>query len=345
MELKIGFVGFGNAARAFARLLEEQRARLLSEYEIRWRTTAIATASHGCIMADEIDLAHAVAARETEGALPSLPGAVIVRDSFELIQSCDADILFETTPLNPIDGQPAITHIRKAIERSINVVTANKGPLAFAFKQLNEIAERAGVAFRFEGTVMDGAPVFNLIETCLPAVEVLGFSGVLNSTTNYILTEMESGRSFEDALIEAQRLRIAEANPDYDIDAWDAAVKTVVLANVLMRADACPADVARTGIRQITPHHLKEAAGRGNVLRLIARANRSGGEVKLSVAPEEVSAVSLYGSARGTSSVLAIETDLMGELALFENNPGIRQTAYALLSDMIRVHTGLVRKN
>lgn len=343
MELKIAFVGFGNAARAFARLLEQRQARLLNEYEMRWRTTAIATARHGSIMADEIDLADAAAIVESQGALGSLPGTVNVRDSYELIRRAEADILFETTPLNPIDGEPAITHIRKALERGVNVVTANKGPLAFGFGELNAIAKREGVAFRFEGTVMDGAPVFNLIETCLPAAVVLGFSGVLNSTTNYILTEMESGRSFQAALIEAQRLGITEANPDYDIDGWDAAVKTVVLANALMRADARPADVARSGIRQVTPDRLKEAARSGNVLRLVARAKRSGDRIRLSVAPEEVAAVSLYGSVCGTSSVLAIETDLMGELAIFETDPGIRQTAYALLSDMIRIYKAIVR--
>lgn len=343
--MKIGLIGFGNVARAFARLLEEQRARLFDEYGIRVRATAIATARHGCITADEIDLADAVAACESGVGLGSLPSAAVVRDSFELIRSCEADILFETTPLNPIDGEPAVTHIRNALDQGINVVTANKGPLAFAFKELKAVAENRGVAFRFEGTVMDGAPVFNLVEACLPVVEVLGFSGVLNSTTNHILTEMARGRSFEDALVEARRLGIAEANPDYDIDGWDAAVKCVALANVLMRADARPEDVARKGIRQVTPLRLKEAAGRGKVLRLIARAKRSAGGIRLSVAPEEVAADSLYASARGTSSVLAIETDLMGELALFENDPGVRQTAYALLSDMIHVCRELVRTN
>ena len=345
MELKIGLIGFGNAARAFARLLEERQARLFGDYGVRVRATAIATARHGCILADEISLADAVFACESGVGLGSLPGVVTVSDSFELIRACDADILFETTPLNPIDGEPAIAHVRNALERGISVVTANKGPLAFAFKELKAIAEKRGVAFRFEGAVMDGAPVFNLVETCLPATEVLGFSGVLNSTTNFILTEMAGGRSFDDALVEARRLGIAEANPDYDIDGWDAAVKCVALANVLMRADARPGDVARTGIRQIGSLQLKEAAARGNVVRLIARATVSGDRLRLSVAPEEVAADSIYGSARGTSSVLVLETDLMGELALVETDPGIRQTAYALLSDMMRVYQELDSNN
>jgi len=190
---------------------------------------------------------------------------------------------------------------------------------------------------------MDGAPVFNLVELCLPGTRVLGFSGVLNSTTNLILTGMESGQSFEESLEEAQRLGIAETTAEYDIDGWDAAVKTVALANVLMCANAHPADVARQGIAGITVEDLKSASESGMTLRLTARASSSVGGVRLSVSPEKVSVTSLFGSARGTSNVLMLETDLMGELAIVENNPGIEQTAYALLSDLLSIHRSFSR--
>ena len=170
---------------------------------------------------------------------------------------------------------------------------------------------------------------------------VLGFSGVLNSTTNLILTGMETGRSFEESLAEARSRGIAEANADYDIDGWDAAVKAVALANVLLNANALPRDVIRQGIRKVDANELKEAALSGNAVRLVARGKRLTDGVKLTVAPESVAIDSVLGSVRGTSNALAIETDLMGEIAIVENDPGVDQTAYALLSDMIRIHQRL----
>jgi homoserine dehydrogenase len=199
------------------------------------------------------------------------------------------------------------------------------------------LASRHGVGFRFEGTVMDGTPVFNLVNSCLPGVRVLGFSGVLNSTTNLILTGMESGQSFEESLAEAQRLGIAEADAAYDIDGWDAAVKAVALANVLMDSASRPADVDRKGIRAVKVEDLKSAATAGMALRLVARGKQTPNGVKLTVALEEVPASSVLGSVRGTSNALVLETDLMGDIAIVETDPGVEQTAYALLSDMISI--------
>ena len=337
MELRLGFVGFGNVARAFARLLRSNGPHLDSR--LRWRTTAIATANHGCILSDSgIDLNHAAEVCEKGGSLLGLPATIDAGDVDRLIDRCEADVIFETTPLNPDDGEPAINYIRSALDRRINVVTANKGPLAFAYHDLRELAALRGVRFRFEGAVMDGTPVFNMVERCLPAVEILGFEGVLNSTTNHILTEMQAGCSFDESLADAQRLGIAEANADYDIDGWDAAVKAVALANVLMKADTRPAQVERYGIRGITHRQLQEAANKDCAIRLVARASLSAGGLKISVAPETVPLSSPLGAANGRSNVLVLQTDLMGQLAMFEIDPGIEQTAYALLSDLLMIH-------
>ena len=340
MELRFAFVGFGNVARAFARMLHANEQRLGVELGLRWRTTAIATANHGCVVAGPggINLDDAARLSETSGSLLELPGTIDAGDSEALISRCEADVIFETTPLNPENGEPGIGLIRAALDRRINVVTANKGPLAFAYRELQELAASRRVSFRFEGAVMDGAPVFNLLERCLPAVKVLGFEGVLNSTTNHILTGMELGRSFDECVIEAQRLGIAEANPDYDIDGWDAAVKAVALANVLMGADMRPSQVERRGVRDITSGQLKAAAEKDCVIRLLARASTSEDRLKLTVAPEAVPRSSPLGAARGMTNVLLLRTDLMGELAICEIDPGIEQTAYALLSDLLAIH-------
>ena len=342
MELKLAFIGFGSVARAFARMLAQRQSTLELEYGLRCRTTAIATANHGCITSTSgINPVEAASCVERGANLSEIPHSVALADTLSVINNCDADILFEVTPLNAIDGEPATTHIRKALVRGLRVVTANKGPIAFAYSELKAVAAGAGLNFHFEGTVMDGAPVFNLVQTCLPGVRVLGFSGILNSTTNLILSGMESGHSFDESLAEARRRGIAEANADHDIDGWDAAMKAVALANVLMDADARPIDVARQGIRSVTAQDLADAARSGKAIRLVARGTNSPSGVILTVAPESVPLNSPLGCARGTTNALMIETDLMGEIAIVENDPGIDQTAYALLSDLIRIRQHL----
>ena len=342
MEIRLAFIGFGSVARAFAQMLADHQQELAVNFGLRWKTTAIATASHGCVTsAAGIDMLQASAFIERCATLEGLPGSLAVASALALINSCNADILLETTPLNAVDGEPATTHIRSALARGMHVITANKGPLAFAYSGLKSLAHKHGKSFRFEGTVMDGAPVFNLVESCLPAVTVLGFSGVLNSTTNLILTRMESGRSFEESLAEAKRLGIAEANSDHDIDGWDAAVKAVALANVLMNADARPASVAREGIRNIRVEDIREAALSGMAIRLVARGQRATDGVKLTVGAERVPLRSALGSARGTSNVLVLNTNLMGEIAIVETDPGVTQTAYALLTDIISIHESI----
>jgi homoserine dehydrogenase len=344
METKLAFVGFGSVARAFARMLAERREELTRDYGVRFRATAVSTRHHGSIVCDDIDLIEAARRVERGENLAGLAGCEAVADSFALIERCDADILFETSPLNPADGEPAASYIRRALDRRIHVVTANKGPVAFCYRELNQRARELGVSFRFEGTVMDGAPVFNLVEKCLPAARVLGFEGVLNSTTNIILTGMEEGREFEECLLAAQRAGIAEANADYDIDGWDAAMKAAALANVLMDACIDPRKIKPRGIRDVSVERVRAAAREGRVIRLIAGGERVEGEIKIRVGPEEVMKDSPFGSLRGASNLLRIKTDLMGEIAILETDPGVDQTAYALLSDMLTVFAGL-RKN
>ena len=347
MELRLAFIGFGNVARAFARIVGERRSRLSSEFGLTLRTTAIATARHGCMLSSGIDLDEAVAAVERGQSLTSLAGVIAAPDPLAVIAGCEADILFETSPLDPLAGEPAASYIRRALSRSLHVVTANKGPLAVAYRELTALAAEHHAQFRFEGTVMDGAPVFNLVESCLPCTEVLGFAGLLNSTTNIILSGMEAGATFEDALADAQRRGIAEANADFDIDGWDAAVKAVALANVLMRADARPADVERRGIRGIDLAELRAAEAAGRAIRLVARGERTAEGIRLTVSPEAVPLASALGAARGASNALTLKTDLMGELTVIETDPGVEQTAYALLSDLLRIvrdkHFGTLR--
>jgi homoserine dehydrogenase len=246
-------------------------------------------------------------------------------------------MMVELTTLNVETGQPATEHIAKALGCGMDVVTANKGPIAFAYNELRALARARGVHLRFEGTVMDGTPIFSLVERTLPGCEVLGLEGILNSTSNLVLTEMANGKSVEDAIADAQRMGIAEADPSLDLDGWDAAAKITALANVLMDANMKPKDVDRTGIKEVSEGDLASARSKGMRMRLVASAKRVDGEISLCVKPQEVAHDSAFWSVEGTSSALTIRTDLMGDLTILESNPSLTQTSYAVFSDMLHV--------
>lgn len=181
----------------------------------------------------------------------------------------------------------------------MHVVTANKGPVAHNYAGLRDDALRAGVQFRFESTVMDGAPVFNLVRETMPGVEVLGFAGVLNSTTNIVIEAMEAGRTLEEGVETARRLGIAESDVSYDLDGWDAAAKTAALANVLMGGRVTPLDVDTRGIRRQTPEKLAELKAKGKTVRLVSRTHRGKEGLKMRVRAEVLDAADTLAAARG----------------------------------------------
>jgi homoserine dehydrogenase len=247
-----------------------------------------------------------------------------------------ADVLVEITTLDPRTGQPATRHVRQALTRGLHVVTANKGPVAFALRSLRALAERKGRLFLHEGAVMDGTPVFNLVARCLPGARIQGFRGTLNSTTNLVLSRMEQGLSRDAGVREAQRLDIAEADPRNDLDGWDAAVKGCALANALMGASVRPKQVRRRGIAGVSLPGVRRALEAGFRTRLVVRGVRSKGRVRVSVAPERIPLGDpLAGS--GPDAALVFETDLMGEIGVFERDATVDQTAYALLSDLLEI--------
>jgi len=344
MELKLAFIGFGNVARGFARILKDHQLQLATKYGLRWRTTGIATANHGCIVStDGIDLLDAVACVERGENLSELPRSLSVSDPLSAVDSCNADILFETTPLNIADGEPATTHIRKALARGIHVITANKGPIAFAYSELKSLAETRGLSFRFEGTVMDGAPVFNLFEYCLPGVRVLGFSGVLNSTTNHLLSAAARGVAFADALAEAQRLGIAEADPRNDLEGHDAAAKATILANVLMDADLVPEDVTLEPIDERAAQAARAAAGNGDRVRPIIEIARRGTGVVASFGPRRLGPLDPLYAVDDFSMGLVYDTDLAGRVAVQLHDPHVDQVAYAILTDLLEISATMPR--
>jgi homoserine dehydrogenase len=255
----------------------------------------------------------------------------------EFLDAARADIAVELTVLEPATGEPAISHIRAAFERRMHVVTANKGPLAHAYAALRDEAARAGVRFRFESAVMDGAPVFNLWQPAMPGVKVLGFTGALNSTSKIVVESMEGGGSFEDGLASARAMGITEGDGAFDVEGWDSAAKTAALANVLLDARVTPQQVSTRGISRLTPEWAADIAGQGKTVRLISRGRRTAHGVSLRVRAEVLERCDILACTPGTSNIILFHTDLMGTFGTVSINPGVEQTAYGVLSDLIAV--------
>lgn len=316
--MNLALIGYGSVGRAFARLLQKKQA------QYPFRIVAIHTARHGTAYDP-----HGLGLEPEWGAK-----AASVE---EFLDKARAEVVFEVTTLDPATGEPALSHIRAAFARGLHVVTANKGPIAHAYAELSAEAMQAGVQLRFESIVMDGAPVFNMVRETLPGVQVLGFAGVLNSTTNVVLEAMEKGMSLEDGIRLAQKMGVAEADVAFDLDGWDAAAKTAALANVLMGARTNPLAVDTKGIRKLTPEKLADLRTKGKTVRLVSRAHLGKGGLRMRVRAEVLESTETLALARGTSNLLCIETDLMGTLGVMESEPGVEQTAYGLFSDLVDI--------
>jgi len=335
-EYKLALLGFGNVGQSLARLLQKKRLEIGERYNLTATITGIATKRHGyAIDTAGLDLERALALIQHGASLDALNTAPPVIDALDFIQRCRADVLFENSPVNYDSGQPAVDHLRAALECGMHAITANKGPVVHAYRQLTNLAEAKGRKFFFESTVMDGAPIFSLFRGALPAARLLSIRGILNSTTNLILGRMEEGETFDQSVAYAQSIGIAETDPSGDIDGWDAAIKVSALATVLMDIPLKPAQVERTGIRGISPADIQRAQQAGKRWKLVCSAKRDGDSLQARVAPEMVGVDSpLYG-VMGTTSVVQFETDVLGLLSLIEADPGPQTTAYGLFADLI----------
>jgi homoserine dehydrogenase len=341
MRADLALVGFGNVGRRFARLIEERRDWLALDYDLECRIVGIATRRHGAVFRDA-GLDAVGLAVQMEAGHPIVEAATEASDSFDVIRRLTGSeapikVLIETTTLDIKAGQPAIDHVRAALQAGCHAVTANKGPAAFAFEELSAIAADRDRSFLFEGAAMDGVPIFNLVRETLPAVQITGFRGVVNSTTNHILSALEDGEGFDAALERMQAAGIAEADPSLDVDGWDAAAKVSALANVFMRARTTPLAVEREGIGPATARLAMAAKARGMRVRLVASARGTPEGVVTSVRPVELPESDLLAGLRGMANALVLQTDLLGDIAICQLSGGLTQTAYALLSDLVTI--------
>ncbi len=332
--LRAVFVGFGHVAQRMAAMLTEERKCFPGLQELDFQPVAIFTRRRGALMEPTgIDLARALEDFRSNGRFPDASVPVL-----EALQNLEYDVLVELSTLSiAAKGEPAVAHVRAALERGKrHVVTANKGPAAFAYRELDSLARRNGVSFLFESAVMDGAPVFSLRKV-LRGCRVTGISGILNTTTNFVISRLEQGETMASAIKTAQELGFAEADPALDLEGWDAAAKIAILANVFLGAELDPLQVERRGIGDLAPAAIAGAAATGLRWKLICRAGFADGKVSARVGLEEVSGDHFFAAVSGKGAALRLETDMMGPLWIIQENPGLNDTAAGVLQDLLTV--------
>jgi homoserine dehydrogenase len=342
MHYNLSLIGFGNVARSLVRLLERKRGQLQSQYGITYSITGIATGRHGfAVNHDGLDVNKAIELVESKQSIFPL-SSFDVQDSLAVIKHSQADVMFENSPVDHHTGQPAIDHVRAALAMGQHVITANKGTVVHGYRELTALARSKGKKFLFESTVLGGAPVFSVFRETFPLAELHSFKGILNATTNVILSRMENGETFEEAVKYCQSIGLAETDPSADVDGWDAAIKVAALVTVLMDMPMKPQDVARKGIREITPGMIGQAKGSGKRYKLVCSAEKVGDKVQARVAPELVDSSSpLYGI-MNSSSGATFRTDMLPDYSITVTERegmqgGPLETAYGLFADFVSI--------
>ena len=336
--MRLVFLGFGTVGQGLAELLLEKKKELKKRYGLEWTVVGIADTLKGNACAPKgLDLAKALALAKKGEKLDALDKCGCGWDALAFAKKAECDVILEATYTDIKTGEPATSHIRSALKRGVHVITSNKGPLALHFKELSRLAAKSGAQFLYEGTVMSGTPVLNLIRGPLAGADVLEIKGILNGTTNFILTQMEGGLSYEVALKKAQDLGFAEAVPDADVLGWDALAKVTIMANVVFGAPLKPADSPCEGITKITSEDIAKAKAEGKRYKLIGRVWREGGTVRASVSPQLVELSHPLAGVMGATNAMAIRTDALGEVTIIGPGAGRKETGFAMLSDLVRV--------
>ena len=339
--MRILFIGFGNVAKEMSRIFIQRD--LYPALNLESRVVGIFTGRHGGLeKKDGIDLKKVLDELKLNNRLTADERELSSLTPLEAAKTLDYDVLVELSALSIEDrGEPAASHIKTALERGKSVASANKGPVSFRYRELKELAEKNGAFYLFESAVMDGAPLFNFCSRCMKGATINGFSGILNGTTNFILSHMEKGGSLEEGIKMAQEAGIAEADPSMDVDGWDPSAKAAALANVLMGGNITPLDVERDGIRAVTPDMAQDAVKRGMRLKLLCRGWKDGNNVHASVRVEEVSRDDVFCLISHYGSAVRIESDLMHPNIIVQDCPDLLDTAYGVIEDLITIRDSL----
>ena len=335
---RIILCGFGRVGQAFTTLLVERCTDIATRYGIQLELVAA------------VDIGGAAVA--PEGGLPLLPllshvqqgGTVETFAPFgrpgmagpTVIREVPADVLVEATPTNLIDGEPGRTHLLGALEQGMEVVSANKGPLVLYYREIHDLARHQGCGVHISAATAAALPTVDVGEVCLAGSRVLAIEGILNGTTNYILSRMQSeGCTYETALKAAQVQGIAETDPRLDVEGWDTANKLILIANRIFGTTLGPQDVTVQGITRITPTEIASAAQAGQVIKLIGTAERRGGEVRLSVAPRSLDVCHPLATIHGSEKGVSYLTDTMDRITVMGGRSSPQGAGAALLKDLI----------
>ncbi|WP_203340772.1 homoserine dehydrogenase [Planococcus beijingensis] len=342
MVHKLAFIGFGVVGQGLAEILHDKKEALKRDEDFEAQIVAISDLMKGSIyQPNGLDIDLVLKTLKETGNLEDYPqttGLIKGWDSLTTIRESNADTIIEVSYTDVKTGQPAINHCKSAFENGKNVVMTNKGPVALAYKELSEIAEQNGVSWGFEGTVMSGTPALRMPAATLAGNEITEIRGILNGTTNYILTKMETeGVSYEEALVEAQALGYAEADPTSDVEGYDARYKIVILSNYVMKAPLTVDEVSCKGISSITLKDIEEAKKEGKRWKLLAKARKEETGVIASIAPEKVDLTDPLASVNGAINAITYETDLLGPVTLSGAGAGKLETGFSLLIDLITI--------
>lgn len=342
IEHRIVLIGFGTVGQGLVDILLTRAAGLGTRYGVRFQVVAVSDLLKGSVYApDGLDGARLLELARAGRPLSEYPaGADVVTgwDSLQTIRAARADTVVEVSWTDVKTGQPAIDHCLAAFASGKHAVLTNKGPVALAYHQLHDAAAAAGRQFLFEGTVMSGTPAIRLARQALAGCQIGEIQGIFNGTTNYILTRMETGDTYADALAEAQRLGYAEADPTADVEGFDTLAKVVILANVLLDANLTVAAVPRQGITALTAADIAAARARGERWKLIGHIRQAAdGAVSAEVRPQALPVAHPLASVGGVTNAITYATDLLGSVTLVGPGAGRLETGFAILSDLLAI--------
>ncbi len=343
MEIKVGLIGCGTVGRGLLEILEKKKDHLKNAFDFEPKIVAISDLNKGSILVpDGIEIPKLLALLDAGGRIDQYYGegnTAELLNPLDMIEQCEADIIAELTYTDIQTGEPATSYIKKALRSGMHVVTSNKGPAALHYHELHRLAEQNDLFFRIEGTVMSGTPVFSLFESGLAGNEIRDIKGILNGTTNFILSKMEQdGMDYAEALKLAQQLGYAEADPTADVEGYDAVAKVVILSNVLLGGEIGPPDVRREGITGITREQVLAAKEQGFRYKLIAQTKKAGRKIEASVSPQRIPLTDPLAGVMGAQNALTFDLDLMGKVTIQGAGAGKIETGYSILSDMLAIH-------
>ena len=339
MKHRLIFIGFGVVGQGLTEILVNKREFLKQKYGFEYQIVAVSDMLKGSI-ADPagLDPEKLLALIKEGKKLDAYPAGTKGLDALSTIDQIDADILIEVSYTDVKTGEPATSHCRAAFNRGMHVVTSNKGPTSLYYNELIELASKRNLMFGIEGTVMSGTPVLNTGMKSLAGCTITKISGILNGTTNYILTEMEKGKAYEDVLKKAQELGYAEADPTGDVEGWDALAKVIILSNVVMGGDIKIADADREGITKITLEQVQQAKAEGARWKLIGETSLQNGKIKAKVGPVKLPLSDPLAGVMGATNAITFETDLMGKVTVIGAGAGKTETGFSILTDLLDIH-------